>query len=214
MSVELWPSYEKQTGMKTDAQQASSMQDSATPGSKRVCFADLVGLKLEFVKTITPCSSEDNLTALAGVVSAWKRTHYDINGNVSLGPRTKRLMPCFSPPSKSDGFMKRVFDQNVCLENIACENFVVTGIIRVTNLSYTKEVTVRCTLDDWDTYRDIWADFMSSCSNGKTDKFSFRISVPCDFELHRYMHFAIRYKVLNQEFWDNNNTKNYHVQCL
>jgi len=28
------------------------------------------------------------------------------------------------------------------------------------------------------------------------------------------MRFAIRYKVLNQEFWDNNNTKNYHVQRL
>ena len=200
--------------MRTEAQQTSSMQDSATPGSKRVRFADLVGLKLEFVKTITPSNSEENLTALAGVVSALKRNHYGINGNVSLGPPKKRLMPGFVPPSKSNGFMKRVFDQNLCLETIACKDFVVTGIIRVTNLSYTKEVTVRYTLDDWDTYRDIWADYMSSCSGGNTNKFSFRISVPSDFELHRCMRFAIRYKVLNQEFWDNNNTKNYHVQCL
>ncbi|XP_068692444.1 protein phosphatase 1 regulatory subunit 3C-like [Montipora foliosa] len=200
--------------MRADAQQTSSMQASPTPGSKKVCFADLVGLKLEFVKTITPCSSEDNLTGLAGVVNRLQRNHCDINGNILLRQRTKRLLPCFVNPSKTDGFMRRVFDQNVCLENIACENFVVTGLIRVTNLSYTKEVTIRFTFDNWDSYRDSWADYMSSLSDGKTDKFTFRITVPCDFEVHRFMSFAIRYRVMNQEFWDNNDTKNYHVQCL
>ena len=97
---------------------------------------------------------------------------------------------------------------------IACEKFVVSGLIRVTNLSYRKEVTVRFTLDGWETYRDIWADYMSSCSDGKADKFTYRITVPFDFEVNRHMEFAIRYRVLNREFWDNNDRKNYHVQCL
>ena len=110
--------------------------------------------------------------------------------------------------------MKRVYSQNVCLENIACENFVVTGLIRVTNLSFIKEVTVRFTFNGWATYRDIWADYMSSCSDGKTDKFSFRVTVPHDFEKNQHMEFAIRYRVSDQEFWDNNDRKNYHIQCL
>jgi len=110
--------------------------------------------------------------------------------------------------------MKRVYSQNVCLENIACENFVVTGLIRVTNLSFIKEVTVRFTFNGWATYRDIWADYMSSCTDGKTDKFSFRVTVPHDFEVNRHMEFAICYRASDQEFWDNNDRKNYHIQCL
>lgn len=194
--------------MKTDGQ--SSGLTSPNSATKKVCFADLAGLKLEFVKIITPCSSEDNLSS---VVGAWKN-HCDINGNLPRR-RVKCLFPCFARPAElTDSFMKRVYSQNVCLENIACENFVVTGLIRVTNLSFIKEVTVRFTFNGWATYRDIWADYMSTCSDGKTDKFSFRVTVPHDFEVNRHMEFAIRYRVSNEEFWDNNDRKNYHIQCL
>ena len=199
--------------MKTDTQQKSIVPASPTSGSKRVCFADLVGLKLEFVKLITPSSSEDNLCDLRNVAGA-RKDRFDINGNILRVERTKCLLPCFVAPSRTHGFMQRLHSQNVCLENIACEKFVVSGLIRVTNLSYRKEVTVRFTLDGWETYRDIWADYMSSCSDGKTDKFTYRITVPFDFEVNRHMEFAIRYRVLNREFWDNNDRKNYHVQCL
>lgn len=183
---------------------------SPTSPAKKVCFADLVGLKLEFVKIITPCSSEDNLCSVVGA----RKSHCDINGNLPRR-RVKCLFPCFVRPTElTDSFMNRVHNQNVCLENIACENFVVTGLIRVTNLSFIKEVTVRFTLNGWATYRDIWADYMSSCLDGKTDKFSFRVTVPHDFEVNRHMEFAIRYRVSGQEFWDNNDRKNYHIQCL
>lgn len=200
--------------MKTDVQAKGSMPTSPNSRAKKVCFADFVGLKLEFVKAITPCSSEDNLCDLCGVVEAWKNPRYDINGNLLRKRRMRCLLPCFVAPSRMDGFVERVHGQNVCLENIACENFVVTGLIRVKNLSYAKEVTVRFTLDSWDSYRDVWGDYMSSCSDGKTDKFSFRITVPLDLEVNRHMQFAIRYRVSNQEFWDNNNRQNYHVQCV
>ena len=194
--------------MKTDGQ--GSGLTSPTSATKKVCFADLVGLKLEFVKIITPSSSEDNLCSIVGAT----KNHYDINGNLPRR-RVRGLFPCFVRPAlQTDSFMKRVYSQNVCLENIACENFVVTGLIRVTNLSFIKEVTVRFTFNSWGTYRHIWADYMSSCSDGKTDKFSFRVTVPHDFEKNRHMEFAIRYRVSDQEFWDNNDRKNYHIQCL
>ncbi|XP_078344146.1 glycogen-binding subunit 76A-like [Oculina patagonica] len=198
--------------MKKDGQASCEDSGPTSPPSrvKRVSFADLVGLKLEFVKTITPCSSEDNLSS---VVDSWK-DHYDTFGNLPER-RVKCLLPCFIHPLEStDHFMKRVYSQNVCLENIVCKNFVVTGLIRVSNLSYRKEVTVRYTLDGWKTCRDIWADYMSTCSDGKTENFSFRITVPHDFEVNQYIEFAIRFRVWNQEFWDNNNRNNYHVQCL
>lgn len=192
--------------------QASSSEETVPTlaAAKKVQFADLVGRQLEFVKNITPSSSEDNLCA---VVGAWK-SHYDINGNL-LPRRVKYLSPCFIQPSKAvESFTKRIYSQNVCLENIVCENFVVTGVIRVTNLCYSKEVIVRFTQDSWKTYQDICADYMSSCSDGKTDKFSFRITLPHDFKANRFMELAICYRVCNQEFWDNNNTSNYRIRCL
>jgi len=174
---------------------------------KKVQFADLVGRQLEFVKNITPSSSEDNLYA-------WK-SHCDIKRRNLLPKRMKYLSPCFIPPSKEvESFMKRVYSQNVCLENIVCENFVVTGVIRVTNLCFSKEVTVRFTQDSWKTYQDIWANYMSTCSDGKTEKFSFRIPLLHDFKANRFMEFAICYRVWNQEFWDNNDSSNYRVWCL
>ena len=199
--------------MKTDAQEKSSVATSPTSRTKKVRFADLVGLKLEFVKTITPCSSEDNLCDLCNVVGEWEN-HCAENNNVLWVSRMKCLLPCFVAPSRIDGFMERVQNQNVCLENIACENFVVTGIIRVNSLCYMKKVTVRFTLDGWATYQDILADYMSSCLDGKTDKFCFRIRVPTNFDVNQHLHFAVRYRVSNQEFWDNNNGKNYHLQCV
>ena len=192
--------------------QANSSKETVptSAAAKKVQFADLVGRQLEFVKNITPSSSEDNLCA---VVGAWK-SHYDINGNL-LPRRVKYLSPCFIQPAKAvESFTKRVYSQNVCLENIVCENFVVTGVIRVTNLCYSKEVTVRFTQDSWKTYQDICADYMSTCSDGKTDKFSFRITLPHDLKANRFMEFAICYRVWNQEFWDNNDTSNYRVRCL
>ena len=201
--------------MKTSS---SSAEDSlpTSPSGKKVCFADLVGLKLERVKVITPCSSEDNIGA---IVEAFRNNKpaandCDINGNVPLWKSVKCLCPCFIQPSKSVGFLERVHRQNVCLEDVACANFVVTGIIRVTNLAFIKEVTVRFSLDDWATFRDIWADYLSSCSDGKTDKFSFRITVPLGFEVGRRLEFAVRYLVTGQEFWDNNFKLNYQIECL
>ena len=197
------------TAMKMNGQVKDSGPTCTTSRAKKVSFADLVGLKLEFVKTITPCSSEDNLCSLGPL---WQTNCDDSEPSTK---RVKCLYPCFVQPSESmESFMKRVNSQNVCLEYIACNNLVITGLVRVTNLSYMKEVTVRFTLNGWETYRDIWADFMATCSDGKTEKFTFRISVPHDFEVNRQMEFAIRYRVSDFEFWDNNDRDNYHVQCL
>ena len=195
------------TAMKMNGQLKDSGLTCTTYRVKKVYFADLVGLELEFVRTITPCSSEDNLCSLDDPL--WQTSCDNTEAS------KKCLYPCFVQPSEStESFMKRVCTQNVCLEYIVCNNLVITGLIRVTNLSYTKEVTVRFTLNGWETYRDIWADFMSTCSDGRTETFSFRISVPHDFEDNRHMEFAIRYRVSDKEFWDNNDRNNYHVRCL
>ena len=75
-------------------------------------------------------------------------------------------------------------------------------------------MTIRFTLDDWISFRDVWADYLSTNVDGKTEQFSFRITVPVHFEDDLKIEFAIRYRVAEQEFWDNNFGGNYQVQCL
>lgn len=177
---------------------------------KKVSFADDAGLTLENVKTIPPYRSEDDL--------AFNNTtpNNNVCGLYMHSPRrwTKFLSPCFVEPCKTDSFMERVFKQNVCLESVSCNDLVVKGIIRVTNMDYVKQVTVRSTFDDWNNFRDIWTDYLSSNMDGKTEKFSFRITAPVDFEADFEVEFAIRYRVAEYEFWDNNFGRNYIIRCF
>ena len=177
---------------------------------KKVSFADSFGFALENVKTIPPYSREDDVTVC----------HTTTDDN-SCGlhmhtsrQRMKYLSPSFAEPCKTDSFMERVFKQNVCLESISCDDMVVTGVIRVTNIGFGKEVTARYTLDGWINFRDVWADYLSSNLDGKTEQFSFRITAPVELEVDLQIEFAIRYRVGGYEFWDNNFGRNYHVQCL
>ena len=179
---------------------------------KRVSFADAAGLALEFVKIIPPLRGEDYF-------NIYTSNLWDVNNNYSQSvpsprPRGKNLSPCFTEPYKTSSFFERVYSQNVCLESIVCDDLVVAGTIQVTNISFAKEVTVRFTLDDWKSYRDIWADYLSSSMDGKTDKFWFRVTIPLDSTVDLEMNFAIRYCIDGQEFWDNNLNRNYTIQYI
>ena len=174
---------------------------------KKVSFADTAGLTLENVKTIPPYI-EDVMTG--------DNTLKDINCSLhlhSLRRRKKYLSPSFGEPCKADSFIERVYRQNVCLQSVSCHNLLVKGVIRVTNIVYAKEVTVRFTLDEWKSFRDVWADYLSTNVDEKTEQFSFRITVPVEFDDKLEIEFAIRYCVGDQEFWDNNFGRNYHIQC-
>lgn len=186
--------------------------DTTPKIKKRVSFADAAGFTLEFVKTIPPHACEDNVTILNG--NAWNVNSNCTRNLPSPQPRRKCLAPCFTEPRKTSSFFERVYSQNVCLESISCDDLVVSGSIRVTNICFAKEVTVRFTLDDWRTYRDIWADYFSSSVDGKTDKFWFRMTIPADFVVDLEVEFAIHYCVDGQEFWDNNFNRNYRIQYI
>ena len=179
---------------------------------KRVSFADAAGFTLEFVKIIPPYSGED-------IINIYTSNLWEVNNNCSrslpsLQQLGKYLSPSFTEPYKTSSFFERVYSQNVCLESIVCHYFVVTGTIRVTNIGFAKEVTVRFTLDNWKSYRDIWADYLSSSMDGKTDKFWFRVTVPVDSPVDLDIKFAIRYCIGGQEFWDNNLNRNYKIQYI
>lgn len=110
----------------------------------------------------------------------------------------------FTQPSLEPDFFQRVNKQCVVLDNIRAESRSLQGTIRVSNLSYEKDVIVRWTHDKWRTSHDTKAVF---CSNdGATDRFMFELPINGDD-----VTFCIRYKTCGQEFWDNNRDTNYTI---
>jgi hypothetical protein len=84
--------------------------------------------------------------------------------------------------------------------------------ILVKNLAYHKYVGIRYSLDNWKSFQEIPASFVSTIcpslhSFEGIDRFQFQI------HLNHYssISFAVRYCVGGQEYWDNNYEKNYTV---
>lgn len=220
-----------------DTNQISSDLDARSircSNGRSVTFADFFGKRLEFVKTITPNSSFEDLTCFS------TGSNIDYNNNSCCydwkdqglilqrkNPTTREkrrtgsikfLSRCLPQPLFRRDFDKKFESNNVCLENIfvsSGSSNVLIGVIRVRNISYKKHVFVRYTLNQWKDYSEKHADFTYQCCDGKADKFIFQLIIRPRFhdqEISRIVEFAICYQVNNLEFWDNNYGRNYRAQ--
>ena len=120
---------------------------------------------------------------------------------------THRHKLSFTQPSLEPDFFNRVSRDCVCMESIREEPRCLHGIVRVSNLSYSKEVIIRWTHDNWRTSHDTHAVFLSN--HGATDRFAFELPINGDD-----VSFAIQYKAEGSEHWDNNRGSNYTVLSL
>lgn len=172
---------------------------------RRVHFADFDGQDLVSVKVITPANSEEDL-------SGGKKV--DILNHAAAPKHLKRFKCCFTQPVSDESFTSRLIERNVCLENAVFCGFSMTGTVKVKNIAFVKEVTARYTVDGWKSFRDVWADYVSKSSDGKTDRFQFRISIPHELDVGGKLEFAIRYRTAGKEYWDNNFHRNYCAECV
>ena len=170
---------------------------------RRVQFADIVGGALTSVKMITPANSEEDVSCVSS-------HQHPLNGKFEkTEEKEKRTCRLLRPLSAS----RNMDTRNVCLEELILSWCMITGNIKVKNLAFAKEVTVRYTTDKWQTFQEVWADYIPGSSDGETDKFQFRVTVPSDFKVAGiHIEFAIRYRVAGMEFWDNNLEENYRIE--
>ncbi|SAL99577.1 hypothetical protein [Absidia glauca] len=105
-------------------------------------------------------------------------------------------------------------------------NKVLLGRCRVSNLAFEKQVIVRYSFDYWQSHREINASYREpiASTTNTWDRFTFDIGLPpsCSspsspsLNNHRPLTcwIALRYLVNGQEFWDNNDGKNYQVNVM
>ncbi|KAH3676083.1 hypothetical protein WICMUC_002380 [Wickerhamomyces mucosus] len=135
------------------------------------------------------------------------------------------------------------FNKNelVFLEKLLIDDFnnsTLIGYIAVKNLSFEKKIHLRYTLDDWKTIIEIESFYVNDSiprilKRSNYDRFKFQINLNNfkyvifanynkkindyhdDFEFDEIdLKLAIRYNYKDQEVWDNNNFKNYHLKLF
>nr|XP_046240790.1 protein phosphatase 1, regulatory subunit 3Db [Scatophagus argus] len=184
--------------------------------SLQVRFVDSLGLELEEVKVFKvqehPLIPQHVMFRLL------------MSSELAFGKSLELSLPYFKPcfpenMGAQPDFMKRLCSQSVCLEQVLCSEQGITGTIRVLNLAYEKEITVRYSFTNWRTLTETRASWVSSgyraeCDAPETDTFRFRLPVP-PFILQpgAVLEFAICYLVKASNYWDNNNGRNYKLSC-
>jgi len=111
-----------------------------SPRTKKVVrFADALGLDLESIRHILDVN--DALpTSLGRSPSDFGHPDGPVT-SAKVGVRTK-LMARFSEPGSSVNFLRRVQERKISLEEVSvdAERLTVTGVIRVANVAYHKQV--------------------------------------------------------------------------
>ncbi|XP_004418858.2 PREDICTED: protein phosphatase 1 regulatory subunit 3A [Ceratotherium simum simum] len=177
--------------------------DSPPSGARRVSFADTFGFNLVSVK-------EFDCWDLPSV-----STNFDLTKDI-FHTEEYVLSPQFDLPSSKEDLMQQLQVQKAILESTQYPpgSTSMKGIIRVLNISFEKLVYVRMSLDDWQTYYDILAEYVPNSCDGETDQFSFKISLVPPYQKDgSKVEFCIRYETSVGTFWSNNNGINYILVC-
>ncbi|KAM7378135.1 hypothetical protein PAMA_013163 [Pampus argenteus] len=196
------------TGSTTDEETDEDSEPEPPPVVRRkVSFADAFGLNLVSVKEF------DNAEVTESEVSEPpERETTQLNTQLE-----EFYMSClFTVPSSPDELDQRLQAETVALESIELLPGTTTlrGIIRVVNLCYSKSVYVRITLDRWNSYYDLLAEYVPGSSDRKTDRFTFMYTLLPPFEREgTRVEFCLRYDTSVGTFWANNKEMNYVLFC-
>ncbi|XP_050545433.1 protein phosphatase 1 regulatory subunit 3B-like isoform X2 [Daktulosphaira vitifoliae] len=195
---------------------------SPTKSKKKVVFADDRGLSLTQVRLMNePSNQPPKLMGIAPYLNQSPSVLQSTANNPKQSDQWQLRFP--QPASSYLDFRKRLDESGVSLENVIVksQDRRIVGTVKVRNLSYDKEVFVRCTHDKWATFEDTLCTYVqnNTISSNSTagsaqnvtaiyDTFSFRLTLPGNATS---MEFAVCYKGGDFEYWDNNDGANY---CL
>uniref|UniRef100_A0A3Q1BFW3 CBM21 domain-containing protein n=1 Tax=Amphiprion ocellaris TaxID=80972 RepID=A0A3Q1BFW3_AMPOC len=171
---------------------------------RKVSFADAFGLNLVSVKEF------DNAEVAESEVSQANER------DVAHSSEEFYISCLFSVPSSQEELDQKLEAQMVELESIELLPGTTTlrGIVRVVNLCYSKCVFARITLDRWNSYFDLLAEYVPGSSDRKTDRFTFRYTLLPPFERDgARVEFCLRYETSTGTFWANNSELNYVLFC-
>jgi hypothetical protein len=197
----------------TDPVNSSSPKSApATLAHKGVRFhSQLEHVKLFLAKQKPLAVSRDgNLTDTSGTESEVPPLIYAHSDDLKERPLVMHHIDVPTAPSLSED------TRDVVVENIDLVGTTIEGIVRVRNLAFEKWITVRFTLDKWQTISEVTARYKESLPDGTFDRFMFTIKLADVLSRaeEKTLYLAVRYSVAGREIWDNNSGRNYQVQVV
>ncbi|GAM90701.1 hypothetical protein ANO11243_087460 [Dothideomycetidae sp. 11243] len=102
---------------------------------------------------------------------------------------------------------------------LSADNKSLVGQVAVANISFHKSVVARFTLDYWKTTSEVSADYSDDVRKQSQpdgyDRFTFSIRLADQANLEtKTLLLCVRYNVIGQEHWDNNNDTNYQIDFV
>ncbi|XP_067288472.1 protein phosphatase 1, regulatory subunit 3Db [Pseudorasbora parva] len=201
--------------MRRRAKSLSSSTDELVCRNVQVRFVDSLGLELEDVKFFK--ASEDPQVPVHVI------TRLLASSELASRKKLELSLPYFQPSFPDNmcaesGFLKRLCQQRVCLEQMFYSELGIIGTVQVLNLAYEKEVTVRYSFTDWKNSAESKASWLSTVRRDRldpeSDVFRFHLPVPpFIMQPGATLQFAICFRVRGSEYWDNNAGCNYKLTC-
>lgn len=204
---------EPRTIMMRRAHSLPSSDKRTTRRCSQVRFVDCLGLELERVKFFRAGEDPKVPDHVINMLLA--------SSELASGKHLELSLPFFQPffpenISREADFLEHLCHRCVCLEQVHCSELGITGTVQVLNLAFEKQVSVRYSFTDWKSSAECKACWVSTVhrDNVPSDVFRFRLPVP-PFILKpgASLEFAICYRVLGAEYWDNNDGHNYKLAC-
>ncbi|NXY40721.1 PPR3A phosphatase, partial [Ceuthmochares aereus] len=188
---------------RTSASSEEEEADIPSTVARKVSFADAFGFDLVSVKEF----------------NTWEVPNTGQNDDIDdeVFPQEEYYFSqLFTLPASQEELLHKVREQKVLLESVVFLPGITSmnGIIRVLNISFEKMVYVRMTLNNWQSYYDILAEFMPNSCGSETDQFCFKISLVPPYQKDgAKVEFCIRYETSVGTFWANNDDRNYTLIC-
>lgn len=200
--------------LKTDGYSTPNVEEPTSPTKlkKKVVFADDKGMSLTHVRIMTEPSNVPPVWSL--------RFLAQVTQGMNAEPEAKEEpweITFAQPASDYVNFRQRLEKNKVSLENVIIKQTdeTIIGTIKVSNLSYEKEVFVRVSSDNWKTYEDAFCSYVQNTANKIIsaayvlyDTFSFKLPLP---PKSRRVEFCVCFRCNGNEYWDNNDGKNYVI---
>lgn len=191
----------------------SSDEDPTSPTrlKKKVVFADDKGMSLTHVRVMTEPSN---------VPPVWtNRFLAQVTQGINAEPLAESEpweLTFSQPASDYVDFRKRLDIGKVSLENVIVKEGedCIVGTVKVSNLSYHKEVFVRWSSDNWNTHEDVFCKYVANGNNVSSsayvlfDTFSFKLNLPPKC---RKIEFCVCFRCEGKEYWDSNGGQNYVI---
>ncbi|XP_064299614.1 protein phosphatase 1 regulatory subunit 3G [Phalacrocorax carbo] len=209
---------EKEEEEEEEEEEAAAGEDCCGKCKKRVQFADSLGLSLASVKHFSDAEEPQvPPAALSRLQSppAEERVPGPPGGDPR--PPALRLLPDF--PDGGEPGAERLRRQRVCLEGLGRPPAPtdVRGTVQVLGCPGPKEVTVRYTFNEWLSFVDVPAAPLppapTAAADPPAERYGFTLCVPPSLREGSALHFAIRYRCPQGEYWDNNGGRNYTLRC-